>query len=96
MVGSGKGEGKQRLMGHRWRDEEMLDWSMRTFHLQNSYPAWEDVAQKAVKLSVQLRTTIVALDQFLDAMQKISDYATNTKGRCHILVSQPSTTYSLA
>lgn len=68
-------------MGHTcMRDEEMLEWSMRTFHLQNSYPAWDDLAQKAVKLSVQLRTTIVALDQFLDSMQKISDYATNTKG----------------
>uniref|UniRef100_A0A914VPT1 IMD domain-containing protein n=1 Tax=Plectus sambesii TaxID=2011161 RepID=A0A914VPT1_9BILA len=65
--------------------------------MKNSYPAWEDVAQKAVKLSVQLRSTIVALDQFLDALQKISDYATNTKGRHAFLPPSlpPSVTHSL-
>lgn len=86
MVRSGK-RGK-RLIGLSRRsmrdrvDASLVEADISFYlHLQSSYPAWEDVAQKAVKLSVQLRSTIVALDQFLDALQKISDYATNTKGR---------------
>ncbi|RCN40240.1 hypothetical protein ANCCAN_13839 [Ancylostoma caninum] len=48
--------------------------------LQQSYPAWEMVGQRAQKLSAQLRATAACLAGFVDSVQAVSDYANNLKG----------------
>lgn len=45
-----------------------------------SYPAWENVSQKALKLSSQLKATIVCMNAFVDAIQSVGDVANNLKG----------------
>lgn len=47
---------------------------------QLTYPAWENVAQKALKLASQLKTTLVAINAFIDAVQSVGDAANNLKG----------------
>uniref|UniRef100_A0A0N4WSE2 IMD domain-containing protein n=1 Tax=Haemonchus placei TaxID=6290 RepID=A0A0N4WSE2_HAEPC len=48
--------------------------------LQQSYPAWEMVGQRAQKLSAQLRATAACIAGFVDSVQAVSDYANNLKG----------------
>ncbi|KAF8368549.1 hypothetical protein PRIPAC_86378 [Pristionchus pacificus] len=48
--------------------------------MKSSYPAWEVVGQRAVKLSAALKTTVTALTAFNDSVQHVSDLASNLKG----------------
>lgn len=48
--------------------------------MKNSSTLWEDLASKANKMHIQLKTTVIAFSLFLDAFQRIADLATNTKG----------------
>ncbi|GMR54309.1 hypothetical protein PMAYCL1PPCAC_24504 [Pristionchus mayeri] len=48
--------------------------------MKSSYPAWEVVGQRAVKLSAALKTTVSALSAFNDSVQHVSDLACNLKG----------------
>ncbi|GMT01296.1 hypothetical protein PENTCL1PPCAC_23470, partial [Pristionchus entomophagus] len=48
--------------------------------MKSSYPAWEVVGQRAVKLSAALKTTVAALSAFNDSVQHVSDLASNLKG----------------
>lgn len=45
-----------------------------------TYPAWENVSQKAMKLSSQLRATVLCMNAFVDAIQSVGDSANNLKG----------------
>lgn len=48
--------------------------------MKQSYPAWDLVAQRALKLSQQLRNTVQCMTAFCDAVQSVSDHASNLKG----------------
>ncbi|CAF0921030.1 unnamed protein product [Rotaria sordida] len=48
--------------------------------MKNSSSLWEDLASKANKMHIQLKSTIITFSLFLDAFQRIADLATNTKG----------------
>ncbi|CAF0963739.1 unnamed protein product [Adineta steineri] len=48
--------------------------------MKNSSTLWEDLASKANKMHLQLKSTITTFSVFLDAFQRIADLATNTKG----------------
>ncbi|XP_002128096.2 protein MTSS 2 [Ciona intestinalis] len=48
--------------------------------LKGSSPAWEDFVNKGTKLHNLLKATTVAMSSFLDSIQKIADFTTNTKG----------------
>ncbi|GMT29151.1 hypothetical protein PFISCL1PPCAC_20448 [Pristionchus fissidentatus] len=48
--------------------------------MKSSYPAWEVVGQRAVKLAAALKTTATALAAFNDSVQQVSDLASNLKG----------------
>uniref|UniRef100_A0A915DD39 IMD domain-containing protein n=1 Tax=Ditylenchus dipsaci TaxID=166011 RepID=A0A915DD39_9BILA len=48
--------------------------------LKSSSSAWDNVCQKATKLSSQLLSTVHCLSNFVDAVQVISDNANNIKG----------------
>ncbi|KAL3998492.1 hypothetical protein ACH3XW_15270 [Acanthocheilonema viteae] len=45
-----------------------------------TYPAWENVAQKALKLASQMKSTLVCMNAFIDAIQTVGDIANNLKG----------------
>lgn len=45
-----------------------------------TYPAWENVAQKALKLATQLKSTLICMNAFIDAVQTVGDAANNLKG----------------
>ncbi|MFH4983267.1 hypothetical protein AB6A40_009976 [Gnathostoma spinigerum] len=45
-----------------------------------TYPAWENVCQKAHKLSTQLKSTLACINSFVDAVQVVGDAANNLKG----------------
>uniref|UniRef100_A0A0N5APR1 IMD domain-containing protein n=1 Tax=Syphacia muris TaxID=451379 RepID=A0A0N5APR1_9BILA len=48
--------------------------------LKQTYPAWENVSQKALKLSNQLKGTVLCFNAFVDAVQAVGDAANNLKG----------------
>uniref|UniRef100_F7AS27 IMD domain-containing protein n=1 Tax=Ciona intestinalis TaxID=7719 RepID=F7AS27_CIOIN len=48
--------------------------------LKGSSPAWEDFVNKGTKLHNLLKATTVAMSSFLESIQKIADFTTNTKG----------------
>ncbi|CAF2498378.1 unnamed protein product [Rotaria sp. Silwood2] len=48
--------------------------------MKNSSSLWEDLASKANRMHIQLKSTIITFSLFLDAFQRIADLATNTKG----------------
>ena len=48
--------------------------------LKQTYPAWENVSQKALKLSNQLKGTLLCFNAFVDAVQSVGDAANNLKG----------------
>ncbi|VDK68156.1 unnamed protein product [Litomosoides sigmodontis] len=45
-----------------------------------TYPAWENVAQKALKLAAQMKSTLICMNAFIDAIQTVGDVANNLKG----------------
>uniref|UniRef100_A0A0R3RPW4 IMD domain-containing protein n=1 Tax=Elaeophora elaphi TaxID=1147741 RepID=A0A0R3RPW4_9BILA len=45
-----------------------------------TYPAWENVAQKALKLASQMKSTLICMNAFIDAIQTVGDVANNLKG----------------
>ncbi|VDN90480.1 unnamed protein product [Brugia pahangi] len=45
-----------------------------------TYPAWENVAQKALKLASQMKSTLTCMNAFIDAVQAVGDVANNLKG----------------
>ncbi|VDO31655.1 unnamed protein product [Onchocerca flexuosa] len=45
-----------------------------------TYPAWENVAQKALKLASQIKSTLICMNAFIDAIQTVGDVANNLKG----------------
>lgn len=49
-------------------------------NMKMSYPLWEELSGRASKLHTALRYTVVATGAFLESFQKISDFATGTRG----------------
>ncbi|KAM3720388.1 Protein MTSS [Dirofilaria immitis] len=45
-----------------------------------TYPAWENVVQKALKLASQMKSTLICMNAFIDAIQTVGDIANNLKG----------------
>ncbi|VDK72274.1 unnamed protein product [Onchocerca ochengi] len=45
-----------------------------------TYPAWDNVAQKALKLASQIKSTLICMNAFIDAIQTVGDVANNLKG----------------
>ncbi|EFO24630.1 hypothetical protein LOAG_03858 [Loa loa] len=48
--------------------------------MKMTYPAWENVAQKALKLASQMKSTLLCMNAFIDAIQAVGDVANNLKG----------------
>ncbi|CAB3407124.1 unnamed protein product [Caenorhabditis bovis] len=48
--------------------------------MKHTYPGWEQLSQKAVKLGAQLKATAQCLAAFVEAMQAVCDHANNLKG----------------
>ncbi|CAD6194729.1 unnamed protein product [Caenorhabditis auriculariae] len=48
--------------------------------MKQTYPGWETVSLKAIKLASQIKVTAQYLCSFVDAIQSVSDHANNLKG----------------
>uniref|UniRef100_H2ZF50 IMD domain-containing protein n=1 Tax=Ciona savignyi TaxID=51511 RepID=H2ZF50_CIOSA len=48
--------------------------------LKASSPVWDDFVNKGIKLHNLLKATTMAMSAFMESIQKIADFTTNTKG----------------